>query len=89
MICVSSNDLPCRVETLSLDKQGLCEVSWKIATCNAVRRSTVALFEVVSVPRGSCFVLAHRWKGKLYVCSLFLSGFDTDDLCSLASVRHV
>ena len=67
----------------------VCEVSWKIATCNAVRRSTVALFEVGSVPRGSCFVLAHRWKGKLYVCSLFLSGFDTDDLCSLASVRHV
>ena len=29
------------------------------------------------MPRGSCFVLAHRWKGKLYVCSFFFSADST------------
>ena len=41
------------------------------------------------VPCGSCVVFAHRGKGKLNVCSFFLHGFDADNWCSLALVRHV
>ena len=47
MICDSSNDLPCRVETLSLDKQGLC-----VRFRRKSRRAT---------PYGEAQLLCLRW----------------------------
>ena len=47
MICVSGNDWPCRLETLSLDKQGLCVRFRRIS-----RRAT---------PYGEAQLLCLRW----------------------------
>ena len=67
MICVSSNDLSCRLETSSLDRQGLC-VRFRTIPRRDTPQGEVKLVCLwrCHVSCGTCFVLAHRLTGKLF-----------------------